>query len=174
MRKVTLGLATSVDNFIARADGGVDWLRWSDDVQAITREFWKTIDSVVMGRLTYDAAVAAGMTSYPGVKNYVCSSTLADSPDPAVEIVRGDAAAFLREMKAGEGKGIAIIGGGRLADALFAEGLIDEVSLNVHPVLLGEGIPLFAGIQRQIDLELAECRTLQHGCVFVTYRVKHG
>jgi len=171
MRKVTLGLATSLDNFIARADDGVDWLRWSDDVQAITAEFWKTIDSVAMGRRTYDVAVAAGMTSYPGVKNYVFSCTLADSPDPAVEIVRDDAATFLRELKSREGKGIAIIGGGALATSLFADDVIDEVSLNIHPVLLGSGIPLFRAMP-QVELELAECRTIQHGCVFVTYRVK--
>src|SRR5262249_61770658 len=90
MRTVTFGVANSLDNFIARTDGGVDWLVWTDDVNAIMAAFWKTIDTVVMGRKTYEVALRNGMTSYPGVKNYVFSRTLKESPDPQVEIVAED------------------------------------------------------------------------------------
>ena len=71
------------------------------------------------------------------------------------------------------GKDICVMGGGVLAKSLFEADLIDEVGLNVHPVLLGSGIPLFYEMPRQIDFELKECRQLSNGCVVLTYNVKH-
>jgi dihydrofolate reductase len=68
--------------------------------------------------------------------------------------------------------GICVRGGGRLAHALFEADVIDEVGFNIHPVLLGSGIPLFHEMRRQIDLELLECRPLKNGCVYLLYRVK--
>ena len=65
------------------------------------------------------------------------------------------------------------MGGGELARSLFEAGLIDELGFNIHPVLLGAGIPLFHPMSRQINLKLLECKTLKNGCVMVTYRVKH-
>jgi dihydrofolate reductase len=174
MRTVTFGVANSLDNFIARTDGAVDWLVWTDDVNAIMAAFWKTIDTVVMGRKTYEVALRNGMTSYPGVKNYVFSRTLKESPDPQVEIVAEDAAAFVRKLKRKKGKGICVMGGGELAKSLFEANVIDEIGFNVHPVLLGSGIPLFHGTTLQIDLDLLECKKLKGGCVFVSYRVKKG
>jgi len=171
-RKVTFGVASSLDNFIAREDHAVDWLMWSDEVSALTSAFWKTVDTVVMGRKTYEAAVANGLTAYPDVRNYVFSRTMQEAPDPRVEIVRGAATDFVRGLKAGEGKGICVMGGGEVARDLFEAGLVDEVGLNIHPVLLGSGIPLFHGMSRQIDLELIESKVLRNGCVYVLYRVK--
>jgi len=171
-RKVTFGVASSLDNFIARPDHAVDWLMWSDEVSALTSAFWKTVDTVVMGRKTYEVGVKQGMTAYPGVKNYVFSRSMAEAPDARVEIVRRDAAGFIRELKAREGAGICVMGGGELARSLFEAELVDEVGLNIHPVLLGAGIPLFHGMSRQIDLELIDSKVLQTGCVYVLYRVK--
>jgi dihydrofolate reductase len=172
LRTVTFGVASSLDNFIARADHAVDWLAWNDEVSALTSAYWKTIDTVVMGRKTYEAAVRAGITAYAGVKNYVISRTLESAPEGGVEVVSADAPAFLKALKHSPGKGICIMGGGDLAKQLFEAGLIDEVGLNIHPVLLGTGIPLFYSMNRQIDLELLESRVLQTGCVYVLYRVK--
>jgi dihydrofolate reductase len=171
-RKVTFGVASSLDSFIARLDHAVDWLTWSDEVSELTSAFWKTIDTVVMGRKTYEVAVQQGMTAYPGVKNYVFSGTMTEAPDPRVEIVRGDAAEFIRELKAREGMGICVMGGGEVARALFEAELIDEVGLNLQPVLLGSGIPLFHPMSRQIDLELIDSKVLETGSVYVLYRVK--
>ena len=66
MRKVTLGLANSLDNYIARKDGGYDWLHWSKEVAEISAKFMKTIDTLLIGRKTYEVMIAAGQTSYPG------------------------------------------------------------------------------------------------------------
>jgi dihydrofolate reductase len=172
MRKVTFGVANSLDNFIARKNHAVDWLVWDDEVATITAEFFKTIDTVVMGRKTYEVMLKSGTTSYPGVKNYVFSRTMKESPDEKVEIIRNDAAEFIRELKTLEGKGICVTGGGELAKSLFEARLVDEIGLNIQPVLLGTGIPLFYEMSRQIDLELLNCRPLKNGGVFVLYRVK--
>ena len=93
--------------------------------------------------------------------------------DKNLEIITADATKFVRELKGEKGKGIAVFGGGELAKSLFDSDLIDEVVLNIHPVLLGSGIPLFHEMKRQIDLDLVDCRILKGGHLAVTYRVKH-
>jgi dihydrofolate reductase len=174
VRKVTFGGANSLDNYLARPDHAVDWLRWGDEAAAVMADFWKTIDTVLMGRKTYEVAARSGQGGgYPGVTNYVFSRTLKEEPGAGVTVVRGDAAAFVRGLKRQEGKDICLMGGGELGRSLFEAGLIDEIGFNIHPVLLGSGIPLFHPMNRQIDLELLECRPFKNGCVYVTYLVQH-
>jgi dihydrofolate reductase len=173
MRKVTFGGANSLDNFIAREDGAVDWLMWSDEVMETMKDFWKTIDTVVMGRKTYEVALKSGMSTYPGVKTYVFSSTIKESPAGGAEIISEDAADFVRALKNQDGKDICVMGGGELARSLFEADLIDEVGFNIHPVLLGSGIPLFHRMSHQINLTLTDCKPYKNGCVLLTYAVKH-
>jgi dihydrofolate reductase len=185
MRKVTLGLANSLDNYIARKDSGYDWLRWSDEVAEISAKFMKTIDTLLIGRKTYEVMLAAGQTSYPGSKNYVftrskkkgaeLTRTLARLKKPVknVQVISGSAAAFVKELKQQKGKGIVIFGGGDLAKNLFEADLIDEIVLNIQPVLLGSGIPLFHEMTKQINLKLLNSRPLKDGGLAVTYRVTH-
>src|SRR5262245_65499309 len=109
MRTVTFGAACSLDGFIARTDHRVDWLRWTQDVDAIIKKFWKTIDTVVMGRKTFEVAVKSGGGAYPGVKNYVCSRTLTQADHPAVEIVGKDVGRFGAKCKTLEGKWICVV-----------------------------------------------------------------
>jgi dihydrofolate reductase len=171
MRKVTFGVASSLDNFIAREDGSVDWLQWNTGVSTITNAFWNTIDTVIMGRKTYEVALQNGTTSYSDVKNFVFSRTMKESPDPQVQIISENAAKFVSDLKRKEGKGICVMGGGELARSLFEASLIDEIGLNIHPILLGSGIPLFHKMT-QTNLELIECKTLKNGCVYVLYHVR--
>jgi dihydrofolate reductase len=172
MRKVTFGGASSLDNFIARKDDAVDWLLWNEEVSEITQSFWETIDTVVMGRRTYEVAARSGTGAYPGVRNYVFSRTIKESSDGSLTFVSEDAAAFVKRLKNEAGKGICVMGGGLLAKSLFEADLIDEVGLNIHPVLLGSGIPLFYEMPRQIDLELIKSQPLKNGCMLLTYQVK--
>lgn len=185
MRKITLGLANSLDNYIARKDGGYDWLHWNKEVAEISAKFMKTIDALLIGRKTYELMLALGQTSYPGPRNYIFSRSKKRSEalrkslsakkaaDKNVEIVHEDAAKVVAKLKRQKGKGICLFGGGELAKSLFDADLIDEVVLNIHPVLLGSGIPLFHEMTRQIDLKLIDCRVLKDGGVVVSYRVKH-
>ena len=174
---MTFGGANSLDNYFARKDDAVDWLMWSDEAASVMKDYWKTIDTIVMGRKTYEVALKMGSGGmYPGMKNYVLSRTLKQSPGKKVnnlEIVSEDAAEFVRKLKDQEGQDICVMGGGLLAKSLFEADLIDEIGFNIHPVLLGSGIPLFHEMNRQIDLELIECKPFKNGCLMVTYRVKH-
>lgn len=173
MRTVTFGGANSLDNFFARPDHSVDWLIWSDEVGAAMAGYWKTVDTVVMGRKTYEAALRMGGGGYPGVATYVFSRTLPSGSSKGATIVAEDAAAFVRDLKNTPGKDICVMGGGELARSLFEADLIDEIGFNLHPVLLGSGIPLFHAMSRQINLELIECTPFKTGCVLVRYRVRH-
>ncbi len=180
MRTVTYGAACSLDGFIAAADGSVDWLHFSRDVEAFMAAYWATIDTLLMGRKTWAVAAAAaqggGEAGEPppmaGITTYVFSRTLRDVPK-GVHLVSEDAGEFVRGLKRQPGKGICVMGGGELAQSLFAAGVIDEVGLNIHPILLGSGVPLFRDPGRRIPLELIESRTIAGGCVLATYRVRH-
>jgi len=85
--------------------------------------------------------------------------------------VSGDVVEFVRKLKAEPGRDICMMGGGELARPLFEAGLIDEVGMNVHPVLLGSGVPMFHAM-RQVDLERIDCRPFRNGCVYVLYAVR--
>jgi dihydrofolate reductase len=178
MRKVTFGGASSLDNFFARKDDSVDWLMWSDEVTELMKDFWPKVDCIVMGRKTYDVTRkmsppdTSGDSPFGEIKNYVFSRTLEPGEREGVEIVGSDPGEFVRELKGREGKDICVMGGGDLAKTLFEAGVIDEIGFNIHPVLLGSGIPLFHEMNRQIDLELIECRPFKNGCVYVLYKVK--
>lgn len=174
MRKVIFGGANSLDNYFARKDDAVDWLMWSNEVTEIMKDYWKTFDTIVMGRRTYEVALKMGHGdgSSPGMKTYVFSRTLKPVTRKNLEITSEDVAQVVGRLKQEDGKDICIMGGGLLAKSLFEANLIDEIGFNIHPVLLGSGIPLFHEMDHQIDLELIECRPLKNGCVMVTYRVK--
>lgn len=176
MRKVTFGGANSLDNYFARKDHSVDWLMWSDEAAEVMSKYWKTIDTILWGRKTYEVALKNSKgksNSTKGIKSYVFSRTLKDNKDKGVEIVSEDAAGFVRKLKNEQGKDICLMGGGDFAKTLFEAKLIDEIGFNIHPVLLGSGIPLFYEMKEQINLELLECRPFKNGCVHVIYKVKH-
>jgi dihydrofolate reductase len=182
MRKVKYFVANSLDNFIARRDGSVDWLFMDGDYGM--REFFSSIDAVLLGRKTYEIALglsppkpkskksAGKRASKSATKTYVFSRTMKDRDDDGVTIISENAGEFVRTLKNQAGKDIWLMGGGELARYLFAEKLVDEIGLNIHPVLLGAGIPLFNEIGKQLDLELLDCKAHKNGCVQVTYRVR--
>jgi dihydrofolate reductase len=176
MRKVTFGGANSLDNYFARKDDSVDWLKWSNEAAEVMKDFWKTIDTVVMGRRTYEVALRMGAgdgNPYPGVKSYVFSRTIKAKPGSGVEIISEDAAEFVRKLKNEDGKDICVMGGGLFAKSLFEADLIDEIGFNIHPVLLGSGIPLFHEMNHQINLELLDCKPFKNGTILVSYKVEH-
>lgn len=177
MRKLTYGAAVSLDGFITGHGGAIDWLLWSDDAASISADSWKGVDAVLMGRKTWEVAAANGSGAKAGdagaIKSYIFSSTLAEAP-PGAELVRSDAVAFVRALKAQPGGDIILLGGGELATAMIAGGLVDEIGINVHPVLLGGGVPMFRPMERRASLELTESREIARGCQFLRYRVLNG
>jgi dihydrofolate reductase len=175
MRTVTYGAACSLDGFITGPDESIDWLRWNDDVQTIMTAYWKTVDTLVMGRKTWEfAARQGGGPSRGSMHSYVFSRTLAGIDRSDVTLVNDDPGAFVRELKSQPGRDICVLGGSDLARSLLAAGVVDEVGVNVHPVLLGSGVPLFVDCGRRVSLELKETRAIHGGCVYSTYRVSQN
>jgi dihydrofolate reductase len=185
MRIVTYGGGVTLDGFLAATDGAIDWLHFSKDVQQVILDYWKDIDTILMGRKTYEVAVAQGRTAgknsrkgqhsakKSAIHSYVFSRTLRSVGDPDAELVNGDAAEFVRDLKRQPGKGICLMGGEQLAQSLLAADLVDQIGLNIHPILLGSGIPTFRDPARRINLTLTECRQLEGGCILAYYRVLH-
>ena len=173
MRKVVFGGANSLDNYFAGPDEAIDWLRWSDDAARISAESFKGVDTMLMGRKTFEVGQKmGGGPKLTGVKSYVFSRTLERLPDNAdAELVRGDAAEAVRRWKGEPGGNILVMGGGELGSALIEAGLVDEIGLSVHPVLLGGGAPVFTRFSRRIELELIEARPIARECVLLRYRV---
>lgn len=171
MRKVTYGGASSLDAFITGPGEAIDWLRMSDDVGKIIAASWKGVDTVLVGRKTWEfSQKMGGGPQMPGIRTYVFSRTMVEAPEGA-ELVRGDAVEFVRKLKAGPGGDIIVMGGGELGSTLIEGGVIDEIGLNIHPVLLGGGTPAFRALAGRVELELIEARAIAEGCVLVRYRV---
>lgn len=170
MRKVTYGAAVSLDGFLAGPGESIDWLRMSEDVTAIMSESWKGVDAMLMGRKTYE--FAARMGGGPGglseIRTYIFSRSLTEAPDGA-QLVRDDAVDFVRALKQEPGGEIILMGGGELAAPLIAGGVVDEIGLNVHPLLLGGGVPMFPAIGARTGLELVEARPIAKDCVLLRY-----
>jgi len=154
MRTVTYGGAVSLDGFLAGVDGAIDWLHFSKDLQDVMSKFWKDVDTILMGRKTYDFAVSSGRETStgkkrtkdkprnePAVRTCVFSRTLQSIDEPGVELVKEDAVEFVRGLKRRPGNEICLMGGGELAQSLLAAGSVDRIGLNIHPILLGSGIP---------------------------------
>jgi dihydrofolate reductase len=179
MRTVTYGAACSLDGFIAGPNSSLDWLQYSKDVGEVMAEYFQTIDTILFGRKTWDHAQVMSVDSPPpeeafkGMQSYVFSRTLESLSDPRVRLVREDAAQFVRDLKKQPGRGICVMGGGELARSLFEADLIDEVGLNIHPILLGGGIPMFPAPGPRVSLKLVSSKVLSGGCLLANFRVQH-
>lgn len=178
MRTVTYGAACSLDGFITAADGAIDWLHFSRDAEEVMAAYWTGVDTVLMGRKTWEVANAMGgggggdTGAMSALTSYLFSRTLRGNPPAGVNLVSDDAGDFVRDLKARPGKGICVLGGGELARSLLEADVIDEVGLNIHPVLLGGGVPLFGDAGRRIPLDLVDARRIDGGCLLATYRVR--
>jgi dihydrofolate reductase len=171
MRKVIYGGASSLDALITGPDESIDWIQRSDEGAELIKEMWRSADTMLMGRRTYEFAIRmGGPISWGSIKAYVFSRTL-ESVSGGAELVRGDAVEFVRELKGQQGGDIIVMGGGELGTALIEGGVVDEVGLNIQPVLLGHGTPAFQPMNRRVNLELIEARALAQGCVLLRYRV---
>jgi dihydrofolate reductase len=173
MRKFIAYYAVSADGFICRSDGSVDWLeRPTPKGFYGIAKFNASIDTVVMGRKTYDFAMAhGGVPSSKGTKNYLFSTTVKDVPKN-VELVTEDVATFAERLRSAKGKNIWLLGGAALWDSFLDAGALDELMMFVIPVLIGEGIPALNAKRRTQELELVETKAFEDGVVKLHYRVR--
>lgn len=174
MRKIVLGLAVSLDGFIEGPNGEFDWC-FTDQDYGLT-EFFAEIDALFMGRKSYELAQklgdAAAIPGMPPVTEYIFSDTLSSVKPGAIQIRRKDAIARVKQIKAEEGKNIWLYGGAELTSVLVSEGMVDELWLSVHPILLGSGKPLFTGLKSRVELKLVENKQYETGLVSLKYSIK--
>lgn len=171
MRTLTYGAACSLDGYLAGPNEELDWLKWSPDVSRISRDFMSRVDTILMGRKTYEAGRRQGSGAQAGFRNFVFSRTVTDLADPNATLVDRDASEFVGELKAGAGAEICLMGGGELARSLFTAEVIDRVGVNIHPIILGRGIPLIPDLPRRINLQLLDVERIAEDCVYALYQV---
>jgi dihydrofolate reductase len=173
MRKVILSAAITLDGHIARPNGSVDYLVMTKEGSAYMARFFATIDTIVMGRKTLDAAISmmgGSFKSPVNIPHHVFSRTQPPGERDGVIFTNQSPAAWLRKIRARPGKHIFHMGGGELARSFLQADLIDELSLGVVPILLGDGLPLFPAGFPQRDFVLVENKTYSKNQISLTYR----
>jgi len=172
-RRVILGFGISLDGYIARRNGAMDFLVLDKEGEALMADFFAKIDTTIMGRKTAVGMVkmrkSGEMPETPGITNYVVSRRWKPGKRKEFEVVSGSLTAFVKKLKGRPGKDIYLGGGGELCRSFLQEDLIDELYIGVGPMLLGDGIPGFPGKFPQRDFRLTECKSYANGSVGLRY-----
>ena len=172
MRKVILSLAVSVDGYIEGPNGEYDWCL-SDQDYGMT-EFFKRIDTILMGRKSYEliqtqqAGKSKEQGPYSALKSIVFSNTLKTLGE-GFELAQSSPREVITALKKKEGKDFWLFGGSGLTTSFINDGLIDEMVLAVHPIILGAGTSLFQNIRGRIPLKLIESKPYNSGLVMLKY-----
>jgi dihydrofolate reductase len=177
-RKIIVYIATSADGYIARPDGDVEWLnRRPHTIDYGMRTFYRSIDTILFGRKTYDWALnyykKKGKEPQfdKKVRNYIFSRKPPRNVAPGVEFVIEPVKKFARRLRAKPGKHIWMMGGGGLIASFLDAGEIDEFDIHVIPTLIGQGIPLIAPRHRDMPLRLRSVHKYEDGVVRLRYEV---
>ena len=180
---VTIHMVASLDGFIARKDGRVDWLDTSDQFEGgdtltpeFVQEFLKTIDCYVMGSRTYETALAfeaRGLGwAYGDKPTFVLTHRSLPKTRETVEFYSGDLARLVNERLKPSFRGIWFVGGGAVCSECLRLGLANEVRYSIVPILIGEGIAFFEGLDRDVALHLVESKAYASGMVALRYEVR--
>ncbi|MFH7027592.1 MAG: dihydrofolate reductase family protein [Heteroscytonema crispum UTEX LB 1556] len=170
MRKIRLFIASSLDGYIARTSGEVDWL-FTDQDYGYT-EFFGEVDTVLMGNKTYQQVLSFGEYPYKGKKSFVFSKTLQGETDNNVEFVGGDLKGFINTLRQSSDRDIWLVGGGETIHYFMKHRFVDELILSIHPIILGNGIPLIVkDSSLETALELKNVKTYDSGLLQVSYNL---
>ena len=183
--RVTIHMVASLDGFIARRDGSVDWLDTSDDFPAgdtmdptLVEAFLRTIDCYVMGSRTYETALrfeAKGLGwSYGNTPTFILTTRELPRIRPSVELYSGDLRQLVNARLRPAFRSIWFVGGGAVSAECIRSGLADEVRYSILPILIGDGIPFFEKLDGDIPLHLAEVKAYTSGMVDLRYDVRTG
>ena len=180
--RVTIHMATSLDGYIAREDGRVDWMETKDefkDGEALDPEYVRTfldrIDCYVMGSKTYLTALqfeSKGLGwSYGNKPVFVLTARQLVKTRPTVEFYAGDLREFFETRLKPAFKTIWVVGGGKVAGACMRANLADEVRYSILPILIGNGLPFFDGLTQDVQLHLLEVKAYKNGIVALHHEV---
>lgn len=175
--KATVYIATSVDGFIARNNGGIDWLPSGGDLEGCEdygyQEFIDSVDALVMGRSTYELAISFNSWPYGEKPVFVLSSRKIDIPDDIIRTVEYMCAPPREIVCRLSERGFKhlYIDGGRTIQGFLREGLIHQLIITKVPILIGKGIPLFSSLPHDIRLHHLETRQFENGLVQSKYKV---
>jgi dihydrofolate reductase len=176
-RKIIVMIATSADGFIARKDGTYDWLdRPSPAGDYGMAKFFKSIDTIIWGRKTYDMVVqfekeGKPYPTMPGITHYAFSRKPPKKVLPGFEFVTEPIPKFVKRLRAQKGKNIWMMGGGGIIGSFLDAGGIDEFMIHVIPTIIGEGIPLISPRRRTAELNLLSVKKYSDGVVKLHYSV---
>src|SRR5262244_1542318 len=181
--RVTVHMAASLDGFIARKDGRVDWLETSDEFAGgdtldpgSVEAFLRTIDCYVMGSRTYETALrfeSKGFGwSYGDKPTFVLTTRNLPRNRDTVEFHAGDLAQFVNERLRPAFGSIWFVGGGAVSAECLRLGLADEVRYSIMPVVIGDGISFFEGLDKDVALHLVEVKAYLTGMVALRYEVR--
>ena len=167
MRKIILFIASSLDGYIAGANGDIGWL--FSDADYNYSPFFDSIDTTLMGYRTFEKMLEfEGEFHYKGKKNYVFTHNASNKEHPYVQFVEGDPVAFTKDLQQKEGKDIFLVGGGQVNTLLLNAGLIDRVIISIHPSIVGKGIRLFAGEAAYTEFTTQKVQTFESGLIQIT------
>lgn len=157
-----------MDGFIARKDGGIDWL--FSDADYGYKQFYDSIDTVLVGNKTYRQSLGFEEAPFKGKQVFVFTRK-PGKPAPGVQFAKNPVE-LVQKLKKLPGKGIWLCGGSQIVSVLLNAGLCDEVILSIHPIILGGGIPLFFGIRKETGLKFVKSMSFPSGLVQLTYLVE--
>jgi dihydrofolate reductase len=173
-RRVIVHIGTSADGYIARPDGDLDWLTSRPKPKGFygVAAFMKSIDTMILGRKTYEAGLRMGAKFDSGRRTIVFSRQPppADAP-PSVEFVNQPIAAFVRQLRDQPGRDIWLMGGGDIIASFLDQRAVDEFVITMAPVFIGDGIPLIARRHRHLHLTLLSTQSFEDGVVQLHYGV---
>lgn len=176
--KASFFIATSLDGYIARQDGNIDWLVGATDSTDDHgySDYMSTIDTLVMGRNTYEKVLTFEHWPYKGKRVIVLSRTLTSQDIPEalasdVEVHPGPVSELVAFLEASNSSHI-YVDGGKVIQSFLADGLIGELTITRIPVIIGSGIPLFGETNRDIRLQHVKTISYESGFVQSTYQVK--
>lgn len=167
-RKVIYQCAVSLDGYIEDAHKQFDWCMTESEYSM--QDFLASIDTILFGRSTYELMIRMGESFDQAYRN-IAFGTPPDEVQPHCEWVTGPAADAVRALRKEDGKHIWLMGGARLAGSLANEGLVDELQLAVHPIVLGGGTPFFLGLTQRIHYMPMQTQTFADGLTMMTYRL---
>ena len=171
MRRVKLYVACSLDGYLARLDDSVDWLFSPEgDEDFGYGEFFASVDTLIMGRRTYDISLELGGSGfYEDRTILVLSRSRAGTAEDGAIYTDEEPRHLIDRLRSNDGSDIWLMGGGQVVRSFLVDSLVDRIELFVHPILLGEGIPLFPPGFPETDLALNESRSFENGLVHLSF-----